>query len=51
MVIDRVQPIAALLGGGYKKPTQQPQQSKKIDKPKVPALLRKDKPDNTKTYA
>jgi hypothetical protein len=51
MVINRVQPIAALLGGGYKKPTYQPQQAKKIVQQKVPALLRKDKPDNTKTYA
>jgi hypothetical protein len=51
MVINRVQPIAALLGGGYKKPTEQPQQIKKINQSKVPALLRKDKTDNTKTHA
>jgi hypothetical protein len=51
MVIDRVQPIPALLGGGYKKPTQQPQQAKKNIQQKIPALLRKDNSDNNKTYA
>jgi hypothetical protein len=51
MVIERPKPIAALLGGGYKKPLNQTHQDKKIIQQKVAALLRKDNSDNTKTYA
>jgi len=50
-MVNPVQRIPALLGGGYYKPRQVTQPIKKTVQQKVPALLRKDHPVNTKTYA